>query len=153
MCHPERSSPRDSTVAPLGAAMQFDSLRSLRMTRGERSRNPSMARIKRCVASFGISDEKVRFRFAPLRMTRAAEDLERKSMACFPRQANDTFDLIGGCILLKNIFQNKYFCISSKNFFAIGSSTLAPITESIPISSFSDSKSVWIVLGIVIDEF
>ena len=36
----------------------------------ERSRNPSIARIKRSEASFGISDEKVRFRFAPLGMTR-----------------------------------------------------------------------------------
>ena len=36
----------------------------------ERSRNPSVARIKRCIAPFGIPDEKVRFRFASLRMTR-----------------------------------------------------------------------------------
>ena len=35
----------------------------------ERSRNPSVARIKRSEAEFGSSDEKVRFRFAPLRMT------------------------------------------------------------------------------------
>ena len=50
---------------PLGFALRF-----FVRCHPERSRNPSVARIKRSVAEFGISDEKVRFRCAPLRMTR-----------------------------------------------------------------------------------
>ena len=62
-CHPERSSPRDSTL--LRSVLLRSStprppcdVAPLRMTRGERSRNPSKARIEWSIATFGISVEK-----------------------------------------------------------------------------------------------
>ena len=57
--------------APFSEIPPSRCLALFRLCHLERSRNPSEARIKRCVASIGISDEKVRFRFASLRMTRA----------------------------------------------------------------------------------